>query len=199
MRRPPRSCGALRVGGNDRLRSASQENGRTLPWSGLELQRGGDERRALTHAGHTDAVVGQPLRVEAYAVVLDHEDNLTVARGEHDIDAARVCVLRDVVERFLSDSIERDLGVAGKLAGFEAAESELRRNADVCRPLADEPRQRRREPELVERARAKLPREEIEVAADLIRQRQRPRQLLAGVGAFHLLLHAFRAYAQRRE
>ena len=139
-------------------------------------------------------------RIEADAVVLDDEHDLPSRAASTTSTRLACACLDDVVERLLGDAVERHLGVARELAGLEPAEAELRRDADVRRPLGDEARQRRRQAELVERGRTQLPGEEVDVAADLLRQRERPGDLVAaGVGAAAALLAALERQAQRRQ
>src|SRR4051794_19032989 len=80
-----RSLSGMGVLGIDR---DSQENCRALAERRFDLQRAANERRALLHAGQTEAGRRPTLRsIEADPVILDHQDRRVVAVLENGVDA----------------------------------------------------------------------------------------------------------------
>ena len=117
--------------------------------------------------------------IEADAVVLDHQPDEPVPRLDQDVDAAGVRVLEHVVERFLRDAVEDGLRVATQLPRGQLVAAVFDRNVVVLRPLAHEDRQRGRQAVIVQRRRAQLPGEKVQVVVDLLGDRQRMDDLFA--------------------
>ncbi len=80
-------------------------------------------------------------------------------------------VLRDVGQRFLRDAVERRLGFRREPFVEEAGRVELGRDVDAPRPVLNVVGEGRAQAEVVERGRAELPDELVDVAIDLARDR----------------------------
>ena len=96
---------------------------------------------------------------------------------EQHVDAAGVRVLDDVVQRFLRDAVEGDLGFARhlRLPRHLDARNSAATHHECVRPLAHEARQRRGQAEIVEHGGPQLPGEKVELVVDLLGERQRAR------------------------
>ena len=107
--------------------------------------------------------------IEPHAVVLDDEEDRVGASLEDDVDALGARVLGDVGQRFLRDAVERRLDLGGEAIVEQARGVQLGRDADAPRPVLDVVGERGAQAEVVERGRAKLPDELIDVAIELLR------------------------------
>src|SRR5690242_11912442 len=142
----------------------SDEHGCALSWSRFDLDARAHERRALPHADEPESVaLHVSIRVETDPVVLHNEQDGIVSSLEEHLDVPRARVFSGVVERFLRDSVQRRLDVRSEPLVEQTRCVQARGNVGAIGPVLNVVRQRGSEAEVVERCRAKLPREAIYV------------------------------------
>ena len=161
-RSPVRAIGAAAI---------RTQDGRALAGCRLDFERGADQRGPLLHAEQAEARASRrrSARIEADAIVFDDEQDLVAAAFEDDVDVRRPRVLGDVGQRLLRDAVQRRFRFRGQPIVEQARGVQLRRDADPLRPVLDIVRQRRPQPEIVERRRAQLPHQMVDVPVDLLR------------------------------
>ena len=138
----------------------------------VDLQLAADERGAFAHADEPEPsesrLMGDQLRIEADAVVLDHRDHALVAVFDDDGNVLRLGVAINVRQRFLHDREYIRLHVARQpqlLDGARAQAEADRRLAGL--PFRDELLQRGAETVFLEQTRTQTERDVMDGAAQL--------------------------------
>jgi hypothetical protein len=132
----------------------------------LQLQGAADRERTFPHAGQADHRCSLRRRLNTHAIVFHDEGQVVGAQFEQHVDGPGAGMLADVVQRFLSNTIDARFDLGRKTLQTGRPRMERGRDPGMVRPLPDIGTQHPRQSELVERRRPQLPRDEIHVLVD---------------------------------